>query len=60
MGGFAMALYVPLNLYMNHRLLPKSARPGWVCTGMSIVASLVYIGFAVASIVWEISSLLGG
>ncbi len=28
MGGFAMAVYVPLQLYINHKFLPKSARPG--------------------------------
>ncbi|MBI3923503.1 MAG: Nramp family divalent metal transporter [Armatimonadetes bacterium] len=52
-GGFAMAVYVPLLLYMNYRYLPRSARPNWVCTFFMIVASLVYGGFAVASILWE-------
>ena len=27
MGGFAMAIYVPLMLYINHRYLPKTAPP---------------------------------
>lgn len=52
-GGFAMALYVPLTLYINHRYLPKAARPGWVCTAMMAAASLVYITFAVSCLVWE-------
>ncbi|MDE0299030.1 MAG: Nramp family divalent metal transporter [Candidatus Poribacteria bacterium] len=60
MGGFAMALYVPLTLYINRRFLPKFARPGGVCTTMMILASLVYVGFAVSCIVWEIGRLIGG
>ncbi len=59
MGGFAMAIYVPLTLYMNHRYLPKSVRPGVISTLMMIVASAVYIGFAVKSIGWEITTWLG-
>ena len=57
MGGFAMAIYVPLTLYINWRHLPKSARPGSLCTVMMIIASLVYVGFAISSIYWEISRL---
>lgn len=60
MGGFAMALYVPLTLYINRRFLPKFAKPGGVCTTMMILASLVYVGFAVSSIIWEIGRLFGG
>ena len=60
MGGFAMALYVPLTLYINRRFLPKFARPGGVCTTMMILASLIYVGFAVSSIIWEIGRLIGG
>lgn len=54
MGGFAMAIYVPLTLYMNLKLLPKSARPGWLNIVMMTVASLLYGGFAVGCIYWEI------
>ncbi|MDA0748804.1 MAG: Nramp family divalent metal transporter, partial [bacterium] len=53
-GGFAMAIYVPLTLYINHRYLPRPARPGGVCTAMMILASLVYVAFAVSCVVWEI------
>ena len=52
-GGFAMAIYVPLTLWMNLRYLPKTARPGWVCTFMMIVATCVYVGFAISCIIWE-------
>ena len=59
MGGFAMAIYVPLTLYINHRFLPRLARPGLLCTIMMVIASLVYVGFAISSIVWEIGQHLG-
>ena len=45
-GGFAMALYVPLLLYMNLTHLPKSARPGWINIFFMVIASAMYIGFA--------------
>lgn len=54
MGGFAMAIYVPVNLYMNYRFLPAAARPGLVCTGMAGLAGTIYVGFALASLWWEI------
>jgi hypothetical protein len=60
MGGFAMAIYVPLTLYINHRFLPKIARPSLLCTLMMSIASLVYIGFAVYCIVWELGRRMGG
>jgi hypothetical protein len=56
-GGFAMALYVPLTLYINHRHLPRSARPGVVSTIMMAAASLIYIVFAVACLLWEFGLL---
>lgn len=57
MGGFAMAVYVPLTLYMNVKHLPKSARPGPVSLVMMIIASCVYVGFAIACILWELGIL---
>lgn len=59
MGGFAMAVYVPLTLYLNLRMLPRSARPGPLNVAMMTVASLVYVGFAVACLVWELARRLG-
>ena len=56
LGGFAMAIYVPLLLYLNKRYLPKSVRPGISATTMMIIASLVYVGFAISSIIWEVVS----
>ena len=50
MGGFAMAVYVPLTLYMNYRFLPDFAKPKRISTIMMLIASCVYIGFAISSI----------
>jgi hypothetical protein len=55
MGGFAMAIYVPLTLYINLRHLPRSARPGYVHIAMMVVATAVYTGFALSCIWWEIA-----
>ena len=55
MGGFAMAIYVPVNLYMNHRFLPRAARPGIVCTAMAGLAGAIYVGFALACLWWEVA-----
>ncbi len=60
MGGFAMAIYVPLTLYMNRKFLPSFAKPKAISTIMMLIASAVYIGFAISSIIWEIRSLHGG
>ena len=60
MGGFAMAIYVPLTLYMNRRFLPKFAKPKRFSTVMMLIASAVYIGFAISSIVWEVKQFFGG
>jgi hypothetical protein len=49
MGGLAMAVYVPLTLYVNLRYLPAAARPRIGSIVMLVLASVVYIGFAVSS-----------
>ena len=48
-----MAIYVPLLLIANHKYLPLSAKPGTVCTIMMVIASAVYITFAVSCLIWE-------
>ena len=45
-GGFVMAVYVPLILYMNLAYLPESARPGWINIVFMVLASAMYIAFA--------------
>ncbi len=59
MGGFAMALYVPLTLYMNRRFLPEFAKPKALSTFMMLLASCVYVGFAISSIIWEVKRFIG-
>ncbi|MBL8850302.1 MAG: Nramp family divalent metal transporter [Planctomycetaceae bacterium] len=58
MGGFAMAIYVPLTLIMNLKYLPKSARPGPVHISMMVLASLVYGGFAIMCLWSEVAARL--
>lgn len=60
MGGFAMAIYVPLTLYMNRRFLPAFAKPKKLSTLIMGVASCIYVGFAISSIIWEIRQFFGG
>lgn len=52
-GGFAMAVYVPLLLIINKKFLPASARPGIASTVAMVIGSVVYISFAVACLIWE-------
>lgn len=53
LGGFAMAIYVPLLLYLNLRHLPPSARPGPVHVAMVGLGAAVYVGFALYT-VWNL------
>jgi hypothetical protein len=53
-GGFAMAVYVPLQLFVNLRYLPKSARPGPLNIFMMVVATAVYSGFAIYCVIYEL------
>ncbi len=58
MGGFAMALYTPLLLWMNLRHLPPSARPGKLNIVMMCIATVVYTGFALYCLGSEVSAWL--
>lgn len=57
-GGFAMAIYTPLTLWINLRLLPKSARPGPLNIVMLSIASLVYVAFALFCLRDEVVNLM--
>jgi hypothetical protein len=50
MGGQAMAVYVPMVLYINLRYMPAAARPGLGTIIMMLIASVVYVGFAAFSL----------
>lgn len=56
-GGFAMAVYTPLQLYLNLRHLPPSARPGWLNILMTSIAAIIYVGFAVFCLVDEVKAM---
>jgi len=57
-GGLMMAVYTPALLWMNLRHLPAPARPGPLHITMQIVASAVYLGFAVWSIGVDVLGLV--
>ncbi len=48
-GGIAMAVYAPLTLWINIKLLPKPFRPGPVRVAILAAISLVYVVFAIAA-----------
>ncbi len=56
-GGIAMAVYCPLLLAANHRLLPAAYRPGSLETAAMSAVSLFYGVFALTSI-WVVVSRL--
>jgi len=60
MGGFAMAVYVPLLLYMNLKYLPKSAKPGVINIFFMLIASAMYIGFAGYTIIDKVGRMILG
>lgn len=45
LGGFTMAIYTPLLIYLNNFHLPRPLRPGWFTNFMMCAASLFYISF---------------
>jgi hypothetical protein len=59
-GGIAMAIYGPLTLIANRRLLPPAFRPGRVLTSVMGAVSLFYIVFAVVSVVALLQRLYTG
>jgi len=59
MGGFVMAVYVPLILYMNLTRLPKSVRPGWINIVFMVLASAMYIAFAGYTVYGKVVDVLG-
>jgi hypothetical protein len=56
-GGIAMAVYCPLLLITNTRLLPEMCRPSLVGRALLAGVSIFYVVFAVTSI-WVAASKL--
>ncbi|NQV88069.1 MAG: Nramp family divalent metal transporter [Parcubacteria group bacterium] len=50
LGGFTMALYTPLLLWINNSFLPKELRPGWWTNLMLVSMSLLFLVFVVVTI----------
>jgi Mn2+/Fe2+ NRAMP family transporter len=60
LGGFAMAVYVPLIVIINFKYLPKSAHPKPLNVVMMTVASATYISFSLYLVWIMISGLFSG
>jgi hypothetical protein len=58
-GGIAMAIYVPLTMRVNLRLLPPPMRPGPVRIAILGAISAFYGAFAIVSVVVLVQRLLG-
>lgn len=58
-GGIAMAVYTPLTLLVNRRLLPPALRPGRAKTVLLAAISVFYVAFAVFSVVRVSQVLIG-
>ncbi len=56
-GGIAMAIYAPLTLWINLRLLPSPFRPGRVRIAILVAVSSLYGLFAIAATVTLLSRL---
>ncbi|BCX16060.1 MAG: iron transporter [Candidatus Parcubacteria bacterium] len=46
LGGLSMAIYTPLLIYINNRLLPKEIRPDWKTNLVMTIISIFYIIFS--------------
>jgi len=52
LGGFSMAIYTPLILYINNRLLQKNLRPG-IFTNLSLVIITIFFWYFSYRIIFE-------
>lgn len=57
-GGIAMAIYAPLTLWINLRLLPEPFRPSRVRVAILVVVSAMYVAFAIAATINVLHRLL--
>ncbi len=55
LGGFVMAIYTPLIIFLNNRRLPKELRPNLFVNVVMIFAAVFYIYFAVRVIADKIT-----
>ncbi|MFH0712676.1 MAG: Nramp family divalent metal transporter [Candidatus Jorgensenbacteria bacterium] len=55
LGGFVMAIYTPLIIFLNNRRLPKELRPNLLVNVVMIFAAVFYIYFAVRIIADKIT-----
>lgn len=48
LGGFVMAIYTPILIYLNNIKLPTLLRPNWFTNVMMVLASLFYFSASIA------------
>ena len=60
LNGIGMAIWIPLVLYMNLTMLPKSAKPRALNIIMVSLAGLFYLSLAVYTCWLELAALFGG
>ena len=46
LGGFVMALYIPIILYLNNKVLPRELRPGWITNTVLFLGFIFYAFFS--------------
>lgn len=47
LGGFIMALYIPIILYLNNKVLPRELRPSWITNLVLFLGFIFYTFFSV-------------
>jgi len=50
LGGFTMAIYTPMILWINNKFLAKALRPGWWTNFMLILMTLVFWAFVIVTV----------
>lgn len=59
-GGIAMAIYAPLLMIINWRMLPEPFRPSRLRIGILTLVSGFYVCFAIVAVTMLLRRLLGG
>lgn len=58
LNAFSMFIYSGLIIWLNHTMLPKSARPSIIRTGAVLLAFLFYGGFSIYTIIVNVQKLI--
>lgn len=58
LGGFTMAVYTPVLLYLNNTKLPRALRPSFVTNSIMVLISLFFAFFSVQVIIAQVKKFL--